>query len=69
MLESVKCIEHLTERILPGCSEGRRGSPAKSGDAASAYAEMTHLMVESLGALRDLAEDLGKGREDGVGDG
>ncbi|MFE3652822.1 MULTISPECIES: hypothetical protein [unclassified Streptomyces] len=51
-------LKQLTDRILPGSAGDGRGRHADSSDVTSAYAEIAHLMMESLGSLQGVAEGL-----------
>ncbi|SHM44928.1 hypothetical protein [Streptomyces yunnanensis] len=59
-------LKHLTDRILPGVESRRDGARAADRpDVAAAYAEVAHLMMESVQALRNVAEGLGEGLGEG----
>ncbi|MEU5305098.1 hypothetical protein ACH4YO_36720 [Streptomyces noursei] len=63
-------LKHLTDRILPGVESRRDGARAADRpDVAAAYAEVAHLMMESVEALRNVAEGLGEGLGEETGEG
>ncbi|AJC60637.1 hypothetical protein [Streptomyces sp. 769] len=63
-------LKHLTDRILPGVESRRDGARAADRpDVAAAYAEVAHLMLESVQALRNVAEGLGEGLGERTGEG